>query len=115
LLLGRLDEAQGLGERALATSQHQPGFAAHALHLLGDVATHSELFDPQKGETHYQQALALAQKHGMRPLVAYCQLGLGKLYHRTGKTKEAGEARATAHSMFHDMDMAFWLEQVGDW
>ena len=43
------------------------------------------------------------------------QLGLGKLYHRTGKAKEAGEARATAHSMFRDMDMAFWLRQVGDW
>jgi class 3 adenylate cyclase/DNA-binding Lrp family transcriptional regulator len=114
LLLGRLDEAQGLAERALATSQHQPGFAAHALHLLGDVATHSDRFDPQTGETHYRQAHALAQQHGMRPLAAYCQLGLGKLYHRTGKTKEAGEARATAQSMFRGMDMAFWLEQIGD-
>jgi tetratricopeptide (TPR) repeat protein len=114
LLLGQLDEAQGLGERALATSQHQPGFAAYALHLLGDVATHSDRFDPQTGETHFRQALTLAQKHGMRPLVAYCQLGIGKLYHRTGKAKEASEARTTAHSMFHDMDMAFWLGQVGD-
>jgi len=26
----------------------------------------------------------------------------------SGKAKEAGEARAIAHSMFHDMDMAFW-------
>jgi hypothetical protein len=67
------------------------------------------------GEMRFRQALALAQKHGMRPLVAYCQLGIGKLYHRIGKAKEAGEARTTAHSMFHDMDMAFWLEQVRDW
>jgi class 3 adenylate cyclase/tetratricopeptide (TPR) repeat protein len=115
LLLGRLDEAQALGERALATSRHQPGFAAHALHLLGDVASHSGRFDPQTGETHYRQALALAQEHGMRPLVGYCQLSLAKLYHRTGKAREAGDARATAHSMFYDMDMTFWLEQVGDW
>jgi tetratricopeptide (TPR) repeat protein len=115
LLLGRLDEAQELGERALATSQHQPSFAAYALHLLGDVAAHSDRFDPQTGEMHFRHALALARKHAMRPLVAYCQLGLGKLYYRTGKAKEAGEARATAHSMFRDMDMAFWLRQVGDW
>jgi tetratricopeptide (TPR) repeat protein len=39
LLLGRLDEARRLGDRAVETSQHQPGFAAHALRLLGDVAT----------------------------------------------------------------------------
>jgi class 3 adenylate cyclase/tetratricopeptide (TPR) repeat protein len=115
LLLGGLDEAQGLGERALATSQRQPGFAAHALHLLGDIATHCERFDAQIGETRYRQALALAHKHGMRPLVAYCQLGLGKLYHRAGRAKEAGEARTTARSMFHDMDMTFWLGQVRDW
>ena len=115
LLLGRLDEAQELGERALSTSQRQPGFAAYALHLLGDVATHSDRFDPQTGETQFRLALALAQKHAMRPLVAFCQLGLGKLYHHTGKTKEAGEARDTAHSMFHDMDMTFWLGQVDDW
>jgi class 3 adenylate cyclase/tetratricopeptide (TPR) repeat protein len=115
LLLGRLDEAYGLGKRALATSQRQPGFAAHALHLLGDVATHSDRFDPQMAETHYRQARSLAQKHGMRPLVAFCHLGLGELYHRTGRAKEAGEARATAHIMFHGMDMAFWLGQVSDW
>jgi len=115
LLLGRLDEAQRLGERALATSRRQPGFAAHALHLLGDVSTHSDRFDPETGETHYRRAHALAHKHGMRPLIAHCHLSLAKLYHRTGNAKEAGAARATAHSMFRDMDMAFWLKQVGDW
>jgi hypothetical protein len=51
----------------------------------------------------------------MRPLIAHCHLSLAKLYHRTGNAKEAGAARATAHSMFRDMDMAFWLKQVGDW
>jgi class 3 adenylate cyclase/tetratricopeptide (TPR) repeat protein len=115
LLLGRLDEAQGLAERALATSQHQPGFAAYALHLLGDVATHSDRFDAETGERHFRQALALAQKLGMRPLEAYCQLSLGKLYHRTGRAREVGEARTTADRMFHDMDMGFWLRQVADW
>jgi class 3 adenylate cyclase/tetratricopeptide (TPR) repeat protein len=114
-LLGLLDEARGLAERALATSEHQPGFTAHGLHLLGDVATHPDRFNPETGEKHYRRAHALAHKHGMRPLVAYCQLGLARLYRGTGKTKEAGEARATARSMFHDMDMAFWLGQVGNW
>ena len=38
LLLGRLDEAQRLGDRALAASPRHPGLAAHALRLLGSIA-----------------------------------------------------------------------------
>ena len=34
--------------------------------------------------THYGRALARADELGMRPLVAHCHLGLGKLYRRTG-------------------------------
>jgi hypothetical protein len=36
----------------------------------------------------------------MRPLVAHCHLGLGKLYWRTGKREQAQEHR-----------MTYWLEQ----
>ena len=80
LLLGRLDEAQRLGDRAVESSWHQPGFTAHALYLLGDIATHPDRFDSESGVAHYREALALAQLHRMRPLVAHCHLGLGKLY-----------------------------------
>ena len=31
------------------------------------------------------QALALADELGMRPLVAHCHLGLGRLYNQTGR------------------------------
>ena len=96
LLLGRLDEAQRLAERALDASQRQPGFAAHALHLLGDIATEPDRFDPESGASYISaKRMALAQKHGMRPLVAHCHLGLGKLYRRTGKLEEAGENLAS--------------------
>jgi tetratricopeptide (TPR) repeat protein len=89
LLLGRLDEARNLGNRAVEANQSQPGFAAHALHLLGDIATHPDRFDAKSGEAHYRKALALAEPRGMRPLVAHCHLGLGKLYLRTGKRAPA--------------------------
>ena len=95
LLLGRLDEARSLGDRAVEANQSQPGFAAHALHLLGDIATHPDRFDAERGEAHYRQALALAEPRGMRPLVAHCHLGLGKLYRRTGK--RAAGLRAPHH------------------
>jgi hypothetical protein len=48
----------------------------------------------------------------MRPLVAHCHLGLGKLYRRTGKRQEAQEHLTTATTMYREMDMRFWLEQA---
>ena len=67
LLLGRLDEAQRLADRALECSPRHPGFVAHALHLLGDIATHPDRFDAERGEAPYRQTLALAEPRGMRP------------------------------------------------
>jgi hypothetical protein len=49
-----------LGDRTLKYSSSQPGFAAHALHLLGDIAPHSERFDAEGGEAHYRKALTRA-------------------------------------------------------
>ena len=112
LLLGRLDEARRLGDRAVESSPCHPGFAAHALHLLGDIATHPDRFDAERGEAHYRQALALAEPRGMRPLVAHCHLGLGKLYRRTGKREQAQEHLTTATTMYREMGMTYWLEQA---
>ena len=112
LLLGRLDEAQRLGARALDSSPRQHGFAAYALHLLGDVATHPERFDAERGEAHYRQALALAEPRGMRPLLAQCHHGLGNLYRRTGEREHALEHFTIATVMYREMDMRFWLEQA---
>ena len=112
LLLGRLDEAQILGDRAVKSSLNHPGFAAHALHLLGDIATHPDRLDAENGESHYRQALALAEHRGMRPLIAHCHLGLGKLHRRTGNRGQAQEHLTTATVMYREMDMAYWLEQA---
>jgi tetratricopeptide (TPR) repeat protein len=112
LSLGRLDDARRLGGRALESSPHQPGFAAHALHLLGEVAIHSDRFDAERGEAHYSQALALAEARGMLPLVAHCRCGLGKLYRRTGKLDQAHHQLTAAITMYGQMGMQFWLEQA---
>jgi DNA-binding NtrC family response regulator/tetratricopeptide (TPR) repeat protein len=112
LLLGRLTEAQTLGDRAVESAPRQLGFLAWALHLLGDIATHPDRFHAESGEAHYRKALALAEPRGMRPLVAHCHLGLGKLYQRTGKREQAQEHLAIATTMYREMDMRFWLEQA---
>jgi hypothetical protein len=49
----------------------------------------------------------------MRPLVAHCHLGLGKLCWRTGRRQEeAQEHLTTATTMYREMDMLFWLEKA---
>ena len=114
LLLGHLDEAGRLGERALFYSPAHPGFAAHALHLLGDVAAHPDRFDPERAEAHQRKALALAERCGMRPLVAHCHLGLGRLGRRTGQGEPAREHLVTATTMYRDMATTYWLEQAAE-
>ncbi len=112
LSLGRLDEARSLGDRAVESSAGHHGFTAHALHLLGDIATHPDRFDAEGGEAHYRQALVLAEPRGMRPLVAHCHLGLGKLYRRKSQHDQAREHLTSAMTMYREMDMRFWLEQA---
>ena len=48
----------------------------------------------------------------MRPLVAHCHFGLGKLSRRAGKRQDAQDYLTTAATMCREMDMRFWLEQA---
>jgi DNA-binding SARP family transcriptional activator/tetratricopeptide (TPR) repeat protein len=111
-LLGRLDEARRLADRAVESPSGRTDFVPNARHLLGDIATHADRFDAESGEAHYREARALAEPRGMRPLVAHCHLGLGTLYARAGKPQEAREHFVTATTMYRAMDMDFWLEKA---
>jgi class 3 adenylate cyclase/tetratricopeptide (TPR) repeat protein len=114
LLAGRLEEAHALAERALAHArEHQErGNQTYALRLLGDIAAHRTPPDVDAAATHYQQALALAEELGMRPLVAHCHLGLGRLYGQTGRGAQARAALSAAIDLYRAMDMTFWLPQA---
>jgi hypothetical protein len=48
----------------------------------------------------------------MRPLLAHCHLGLGRLYATTGHHAEARAELSTAITMYRSMDMTFWLPQA---
>ena len=48
----------------------------------------------------------------MRPLMAHCYLGLGRLYHQTSHTEQTRVALATAIDLYRAMDMTFWLPQA---
>ena len=66
----------------------------------------------EQAAAHYQQALALAEELGMRPLQAHCHRGLGTLYAATGQREQARAALSTAIALYRDMEMTFWLPQA---
>ena len=111
---GRLDDAVATAQRALAVGidAGEPGSEAHALQVLGEVLSYGDRPDTASAAGHYQRALALAEPRGMRPLIAHCHLGLGKLFARTGKREQAREYLTTATTMYREMDMRFYLEQA---
>jgi tetratricopeptide (TPR) repeat protein len=113
LVLGRVAEARERAEQAvaLARAHLERGWEAWGLKLLGDVHVHEPAAAEQAGDV-YQQALALATQLRMRPLVAHCHLGLGKLFQRSGSRQEAQEHLATAMTMYREMGMTYWLEQA---
>ncbi len=114
LLAGDLLEARRTADRALelAAAAGERGFEAGALYLLGEIASHPDPPDAQRAEDHYRRAMALAGGLGMRPLLAHCHLGLGRLYRRIGKGQDAQEHLTAATTMYRDMNMRFWLEQA---
>jgi tetratricopeptide (TPR) repeat protein len=114
LLVGRTEDALDRAQRALALSQHykQRGYQAYALRLLGDIAAHRNPPEAIPAETHFQQALVLADELGMRPLVAHCHHGLGTLYAKLGRQEQARAELSSAIALYRAMEMTFWLPQA---
>ena len=114
LLAGHLEEAQALAERALALAQarQERGNQTYALRLLGEIAARRDPPEAEQAAAFYRQALALANELGMRPLVAHCHCGLGKLYARLGQRQQARSELSAAIEMYQSMEMTFWTPQT---
>jgi tetratricopeptide (TPR) repeat protein len=114
LLADRMNDATRIARRAIDLSREhgEPGNEAWALRLLGEIHSRSNPPDVEKAENRYREALALAEELKMRPLLAHCHMGLGRLYGRSGKRQEAEEHLTAAASLFRDMDMTFWLTRA---
>jgi tetratricopeptide (TPR) repeat protein len=113
-LAGRDKEAWQHASQALdlARQRKERGNEALALHQLGVVHAHADPPDAAPAEAYYQQTLTLADKLGMRPLVAHCHRGLGMLYAAIGQREQARTALSTALDLYCTMDMTFWLPQT---
>ena len=105
VLAERLEDALELAGRALtlARERGQRGFEALALRLLAEITA---------SERHYEDALALAEDLGMRPLIAHCHAGLGRLFERAGTQEQARQHLTTATAMYREMGMRFWLDRA---
>jgi len=111
---GRFEDAATAADDALrlARERDERGNEGWVMWALGEIASHREPGDVGEAEAHYLEAGARATELGMRPLVAHCRFGLGKLYRRAGKREPAREHLATATTAFREMGMQFWLEKA---
>jgi DNA-binding SARP family transcriptional activator len=111
---GRPGEARELTQRTFATTRRigERGTHARSLWLLGEIAARAEPRDLEEAANRYREALVLAAELGMRPLVAHCHFGLGKLYRYLDQHEQAHEHCTTAATMYSEMDMRFWLEKT---
>ena len=114
LLAGRHDDAMQHACQALALARQsqERGHEAQALHQIGAVQASAAPPEMAPAAAHYQQALALAEALGLRPLQAHCHRGLGLLAATIGQTERAHSELATALALYQAMDMTFWLPQT---
>jgi tetratricopeptide (TPR) repeat protein len=113
-LAGRYEDALAVAGTAyeLARETKGRGSQAWAGRLLGELHSHHEHPEIEQATASYQQALALANELGMRPLQAHCHRGLGTLYRQIGQAEQARTELSTAIEMYRDMEMSFWLPET---
>jgi tetratricopeptide (TPR) repeat protein len=114
LRAGRLGDAMASAGEAgrLSRAQGARGTEAWAFRLLGEIAAHRDPPEVEQAEAHYRDAWALAHELGMRPLLAHCHLGLGRLYRRVGRPGPVREQLTTAAALYSEMDMGFYRAQA---
>jgi class 3 adenylate cyclase/tetratricopeptide (TPR) repeat protein len=114
LMAGREADARAAAQRALGLArQHKErGHEAYTLRLLGEIAAREDPLDIGKAENHYRQALAVAEELGMRPLIAHCHVGLGKMYRRASNPQQARTHLTDGVAMMREMEMGLWLEKA---
>ena len=112
LLAGQRDQAAKLAATALAAARthKQRGQEAIARWLSADIA--ADAADVERATLEYQDALRAASAIGMRPLVAHCHLGLGRLGCRTDEHERPTDHLAMAARLYREMRMEYWVEKA---
>src|ERR1700704_5078157 len=110
----RFEEALRDAIQALDLARHRSEESSQAWvwHLLARV--HQSLSDDAniEAERCYREALSLAERLQMLPLVAHCYFGIGLLSQQRAFDDEARAAISKAAQMYREMEMQFYLEQA---
>lgn len=111
LLAGRPRDATTIAKNAVALTRERGhrGYEAWALYLCGEAALHKEPPHFETAGASYGAAVAIASELGMRPLVAHCHLGLGKLYRRKACSQKARRHLSAGIRAYRELEMRFWL------
>jgi len=114
LLSGRLEEALTWADRALEHARRNGGRSdeAWAIHLLADIAASPPACDRDRAAALYAEARTRAEALGMRPLLARCHLGFGKLLARRGDAGQAAASLAAAVELMRALALGLWRAQA---
>ena len=111
LAVGCRDEAYAEVRHGLAAASERNarGYRGPLLRLEAELLAHT---DPVTARQQFEEALALANGLGMRPLVADCHVGLARVARRSGKRDDASHHFQTAIALYCAMGMTYWLEKA---
>ena len=114
LLAGRSDAAMNSAVKALQLAKQHGGKSheAWALWILGEIHTSLSELSDARIDRYFHDAQTIAEECGIKPLVAHCHFGRGKLYRRTKAWDKARGEFDAATSRYRELGMDYWLELV---
>jgi DNA-binding NtrC family response regulator/tetratricopeptide (TPR) repeat protein len=115
LLAGRLEDARqrAIDGLELARRHGRRGTEAYALCIAAEASMEAPE-GQQRAETAFQEAAALADALGMRPLRGRCDLGMGRLATQRGLGMAARDPIEAAAVAFRELGMLVWLRRAED-
>jgi DNA-binding SARP family transcriptional activator/tetratricopeptide (TPR) repeat protein len=114
LLGGRPVDAAKWADRALEQARQlgERGHEAWALRAQAEVASNRKPPARKAARQRYDEAIALAQSLGMRPLKALCQVELAAIHRAAGRRDQARALLNSARQSLQSMGMDFWLTRA---
>ena len=112
--LARLDDARTMANRAVEFAERHGhlGQLAYAHWLLGEVSLAEKPQRVDTVEAHFEHAVTLAEPRRMRPLIAHCQLGRGKLLAALDRRGSAREQVGAALAAYRATEMPYWVTRA---
>ena len=103
---------RGVDALELAKQHGGKSHEAWALWILGEIHTSLSELSDARIERYFHRAQAIAEECGIKPLVAHCHFGRGKLYRRTKAWDKARYEFDAAICRYRELGMNYWLELV---